>query len=192
MKIFYSVKSMCCAALLVLTFTVSAKSVELGFHIGKIMAAEITAQPQEVINLESYPYACKFSKTLYAVVTLKMVTNRSLSPLDYTLSVGNATGNCVSVVNNMESFICSPSVMYPSNKDYARMLFLIDQTQGPRQCVVQYDKSGQQASFGLQKYPGSRSAQVSFGTFLRRNYDLLRQYTIFAHYPRRDERSGLG
>lgn len=126
MKIFYSVKSMCCAALLVLTFTVSAKSVELGFHIGKIMAAEITAQPQEVINLESYPYACKFSKTLYAVVTLKMVTNRSLSPLDYTLTVGNATGNCVSVVNNMESFICSPSVMYPSNKDYARMLFLID------------------------------------------------------------------
>lgn len=126
MKIFCRTKFICCAVLLALAFTVSAKSVELGFHIGKVMAAEITAQPQEVINLEAYPYPCKFSKTLYAVVTLKMVTNRSLSPLDYTLSIGNATGNCVSVVNNMESFICSPSVMYPANKDFARMLFLID------------------------------------------------------------------
>ena len=126
MQTYRSLKLAFCAALLALAFAAPAKSVELGFHIGKVVAAEITAMPQEIINIESYPYPYKFKKTLYAVVTLKMVPNRSLSPLDYTLSIGSASGICVSVVNNMDSFICSPTVMYPASKDYARMLFLFD------------------------------------------------------------------
>ena len=126
MHTFRTLKLVFCALLLALAFAAPAKSVELGFRIGKVVAAEITAQPQEIINIESYPYPYKFNKTLYAAVTLKMEPNRSLSPLDYTLTIGSASGICISVGNNMDSFFCSPTVIYPASKDYARVLFLFD------------------------------------------------------------------
>lgn len=102
-----------------------AKTADLGFRIGKVVAAEITNAATEVISLENFPYPLP-AKRVYAVVTLKMVKNRSLSSLDYSLVVNGTTVPCAAVVCNMAAFVCGTDVIYPSEKDCARLLFILD------------------------------------------------------------------
>lgn len=102
-----------------------AKTADLGFRIGKVVAAEITSAPTEVISQEQFPYPLP-SKRLYAAVVLKMEKNRSLSSLDYSLVINGATVPCIAIVCNMASFVCSPDVTFPSEKDCARLLFVLD------------------------------------------------------------------
>ncbi len=102
-----------------------AKTADLGFRIGKVVAAEITTATPEIIGKESFPYPLP-AKPVYAVVVLKMVQNRSLSSLDYSLIVNGTTTPCIAIVCNMAAFVCSPDATYPSEKDYARLLFILD------------------------------------------------------------------
>ena len=105
----------------------AAKSADLGFRTGKVLAAEISSAPQEIISLDQFPYPLP-AKKLYAVAVLKMEKNRSLSSVDYSLVINGITVPCVAIVCNMASFVCSPDVTYPSEKDYARLLFAVDAT----------------------------------------------------------------
>ena len=103
----------------------SAKTADLGFRTGKVLAAEITNAPVEVISLDQFPYPLP-AKKIYAVAVLKMEKNRSLSSLDYSLIINGTTAPCVALVCNMASFVCSPGAAFPSEKDYARLLFVVD------------------------------------------------------------------
>ena len=105
--------------------TVSAKTADLGFRIGQVMAAEIGSAPQEIINIDRYPYPLP-AKRVFAVVVVKMTPNRSLSSLDYSLTVNGITAPCLSLVSNMASFVCDPDVTFPAEKDYIRLLFVLD------------------------------------------------------------------
>ena len=102
-----------------------AKTADLGFRIGKVVAAEITSAVPDIIGRENLPYP-KPAQPVYAVVVVKMVKNRSLSSLDYSLSVNGVTSPCLAIVCNMASFVCSPDATYPSENDYARLLFVFD------------------------------------------------------------------
>ena len=110
---------------LMAAFSASAKSADLGFRIGKVLSAEISSVPPEIISLDRYPNALP-AKRIYAVVVLKMTPNRSLSALDYSLVINKTTSPCIAIVCNMASFVCDPEATYPSEKDYARLLFIID------------------------------------------------------------------
>ena len=108
--------------------SLAAKTADLGFRTGKVIAAEISSAPVEIIGLEDYPYPQPPAK-IYAVAVLKMTPNRSLSALDYSLVINGKTFPCTAVVCNMASFVCSPDVTFPSEKDVARLLFVVDAKQ---------------------------------------------------------------
>lgn len=105
----------------------AAKTVDLGFRIGKVISAEISGAPIEIIRQDQFPYPLP-AKKLYAVAALKMTSNRSLSSLDYSLVVNGKTYPCVAIVCNMAAFVCSPDAIFPSDNDIPRMLFVLDST----------------------------------------------------------------
>ena len=123
MKIFLLTISL--AATLFTASQLWAKTADLGFRIGKAVAAEISTLPVEIIGKEQFPYPVP-AKAAYAVAVLKLTQNRSLSSLDYSLVVNGQTVPCIAIVCNMAAFVCNPETTYPSEKDYARLLFLID------------------------------------------------------------------
>ena len=112
--------------LLLLAFTVSAKSVSLGFNIGQVISAELSSVKLEVTDREKFPYPNQYRNQKMVILTLKMYPRRSISPLDYDLVINGATSKCLSAVCNMEQFVSNPSVLYPENTDLIRMLFVFD------------------------------------------------------------------
>ena len=106
--------------------TAEAKTVGLGFQTGAIYAAEFTAYPLEIGALDSTPYPYAYKSPRYAVVVLKMHARRSISPLDYNLTINNVTANCIAAASNMEAFVSNPAVLYPDDKDFVRMVFIFD------------------------------------------------------------------
>ena len=113
------------AAIILNSEALYAKTADLGFRIGKVVAAEITTAAPEIIDKKNFPYPLP-AKPVYAIVVLKMVQNRSLSSLDYSLVVNGTTTPCLAIVCNMAAFVCTPEATYPSEKDYARLLFVLD------------------------------------------------------------------
>ena len=126
MKSAFWTRLACCAVAVFMGKELSAKTLELGFQTGEVMAAEITTAPQEIINLEGSPYKYNFAKKIYVQVVLKMFPGRSISPLDYTLTINGMTANCLAAVCDNETFVCNPSERYPEKDSRVRMLFVYD------------------------------------------------------------------
>ena len=119
-----------CAAVilsvLTCTFPAGAKTVELGVKTGHIVAAEFSTAPLEIGSLEQTPYPNNYKKKAYAIVVLKMHPRRSISPLDYSLTINRNTANCVAAACNMEPLVSNPAVLYPENNDFVRLVFIFD------------------------------------------------------------------
>lgn len=107
----------------------SAETVKLGYNVGEIIAAETTTAAVEVFDREQSPYPHKFANPRYVVVVLKMHPRRSISSVDYSLSINGTVTPCIAAASNMEPFVCNPAVLYPENKDLVRMLFILDGSQ---------------------------------------------------------------
>ena len=71
--------------------TLSAKTADMGFKIGHIAAAELTTDQVEIINREKSPYPNNYARPCYVAVVVKMAPRRSLSSLDYSLTLNNIT-----------------------------------------------------------------------------------------------------
>ncbi|MBE6369053.1 MAG: hypothetical protein E7056_02700 [Lentisphaerae bacterium] len=126
MRSTFLIRLACCAAAVLLGKELSAKTLELGFQTGEVLAAEITGAAQEIINLEGSPYKCSFDKKIYVQVVIKMFPGRSISPLDYTLNINGNTANCLAAVCDDEVFVCNPSERYPEKDSLVRLLFVFD------------------------------------------------------------------
>lgn len=113
-------------AILITAGTLSAKTVDMGFKVGWIVAAELTTAPVEIINREKSPYPNNYAQPSYAAVVVKMAPRRSLSSLDYSLTINGITANCIAAARNQDPFVSDPTVLYPEQNDVVRLLFVFD------------------------------------------------------------------
>ena len=107
------------------------KTVNLGYRIGFVTAAEFSSVSTEIVNVEKYPFGAIPKKPRYAVVVIKMEPNRSISSLDYSLVINGVTAKCISAALNMNPFVCSPDTLYPDKTDSVRLLFVFDGSKVP-------------------------------------------------------------
>lgn len=110
----------------VMAVTLSAAVADLGDRIGKVIAAEFTSRPVDVVDRDASPAPGKFADERYIVVVLKLDARRSLSLLDYALSVNGVKYPCIAAVRNQEPFVANPEALYSSGDDAARLLFAVD------------------------------------------------------------------
>lgn len=106
-----------------------AKTVNMGYKVGFVTAAEISSVPTEIINRENSPYNFKFAKPIFAVVVLKMEPSRSINPVDYSLVLGRTTVNCIAAALDMAPFVASPVTLSPGSSNYVRLLFVFNGAQ---------------------------------------------------------------
>ena len=107
------------------------KTVNLGYRIGIVTAAEISSVSTEIVDTEKYPFGAIPKKPRYAVVVVKMEPNRSISSLDYSLVINGVTAKCIAAALNMDPFVCSPATLYPDKADSVRLLFVFDGSKVP-------------------------------------------------------------
>ena len=106
-----------------------AATASLGDRIGKIVAAEFTAAPVDIGDRDDSAVPVKFADERYIVVVLRLDARRSLSLVDYTLSINGASWPCVAAARNQEPFVSNPEALYSSGSDAARLLFVVDGAQ---------------------------------------------------------------
>ena len=126
MKMNLFCKSIFCAAALLAAFSVHAKTVNMGFQIGDVVAAEMSQFPVRIIDREHSPYPNEFRSCVYAVVVVKLLPLRSLNSEDYALKIGNVTANCMAICSNNGNFVSSSQNLYSNDNDYLRMVFVFD------------------------------------------------------------------
>ena len=135
MKISFLAKFFILVMFISISWNTSAQTIELSAFTGHAVAAEITTAPVEIINGDQSPFLPACKSPAYAVVVVKMHRNRSISMLDYSLTINNITAPCITAVYNMDSFVVntphSPNdartiTLYPSETDYVRLLFVFD------------------------------------------------------------------
>ena len=106
--------------------SVMAKTASMGKYIGEVIAAETSTLPMEITELNKSPYKHNYQTPRYVLLVVKMHPRRSLSSVDYTLSINGVSANCIAAVCNMEPFVTNPAVLFPGNDDLVRMLFIFD------------------------------------------------------------------
>ena len=114
------------AVIFMVTGPLEAKTLNMGFLTGNVVAGELTSARQEIITPEIFPYNCNYSKPLYVLVSLKMHSRRSVSVFDYQMVINRVSAPCVAAMLNDGTFIFSTSPVYPEDKDIVRLLFIFD------------------------------------------------------------------
>ncbi len=121
-----SVAARLAALLLSAPLFLQAATADLGDRIGKVLAAEFTAQPIAIGDRADSPWPNQFNNPRYAVVTVRMNARRSLSLTDYSLVVNGVTYHCIAAARGSEPFVVNPQALYASGNDLARLLFVLD------------------------------------------------------------------
>jgi len=117
-----------CAAIAAASGAIAATA-SLGDRIGKIVAAEFTAAPVDIGDRDDSAVPAKFAEERYIMVALKLAPRRSLSLVDYTLSIDGVSWPCIAAARNQEPFVSNPEALYSSGNDIARLLFVVDGAQ---------------------------------------------------------------
>ena len=122
----FSITAATLAFMLISADRLQAKTVEMGYKTGQIIAAEMTSASMDITGREQSPCPNNFKNPRYVQVMLKMHPRRSISVVDYSLVINNVTAGCIAMASNQEPFVSAPTVLSPDPRDVVKMLFVFD------------------------------------------------------------------
>ncbi len=126
MKKIFSITVAALAFMLISADRLQAKTLEMGYKTGQIIAAEMTSAAVDITGREQSPYPNNFKSPRYVQIMLKMHPRRSIGVVDYALVINNVTANCIAIASNQEPFVSAPTVLSPDPRDVVKMLFVFD------------------------------------------------------------------